>query len=223
MSNIAKPVNLDHLKASVNAAVETLPTRAAGEQYLRFTQTPPIGRWSYGAEGYVIEGDERFVINANSLQHGWILWTSRGDKKQAMAPISQPHPDQSEVCNPSQLNADDQLSEGRSFRLVDLAEGTSFIYETNTLGGRDAWGSVLQALAAQLQSGETQFIHPVVELGGAQPYTRNGRTVYKPAFNLIGFADEDGNLESETPKLAAEVPEEPVKKKAPARRRRRAS
>jgi len=110
----------------------------------------------------------------------------------------------------------DQPSESRGFeaRFEDDPE-TVLVFETSSYGGRKGCDNLLNAIRIRSAGGEQEYLFPVVQLSSESYKAKQGGTIHNPLFNIVGWMNQEGELEGNTAKLDA--PEEPV-----TRRRRNA-
>ena len=168
--------------------------------------------------------DEIVVVNLSSFSHGWTLW-SNGKPTKVAASFTAPLPE------PMAAIGNDHPSEARSFeaRFEDDAD-TVLLFATNTYGGRKGCDTLLDIAKIRALAGETEFLYPVVKLSSENYVNvkQGGALTYNPKFEVIDWANQEGDYESDTPKLEAapkvagdaqmvaeeaEVVEAPAKKK----------
>ena len=227
MSNIAKngaglPASIGNLKALASAVAENPSFGATGgSAYMKFLQEGAEGMWVYGVDQLEADPEGQWVIDPHSLRHGWVQWAdgaARPDK--IMVPATQPHPRAEDLPH----NPEAQQLEARGLTMVAISgddEGVQAEFETNSMGGRDAWAEVLHLIFHRVNSGHTDC-YPVVELAYGKPYASRGKTIRKPRFVLVGWTDQNGTPSAE----ALEGPTDnavtdPKPEAKPVRRRRR--
>lgn len=182
------------------------------------------GEWCFGLDGDLIEEDELIVINVLKLQHGYIDWNNGQIAGESMVSVMKPLPDMSASPTGSKKGWEEQLQFDARF-LEDEGD-IQLRYKQNSQGGREAIREICSALVAQLNSGETKFIFPVISLG-CTSYKHSNReygTIYKPEFTIEFWVDTNGKKQPKGKnKLASKKAEkEDVKEEeAPKRRRRK--
>jgi len=179
----------------------------AGKAFIRFDFK--TGSYSYGRDQEDITNDN-IVVNTSSFVHGWVLWTNGTPNKVQRSFVE-------ELPDPMPGNANgDQPSESRGFeaRFEDDPE-TVLVFETSSYGGRKGCDNLLNAIRIRSAGGEQEYLFPVVQLASESYKAKQGGTIHNPVFNIVGWMNQEGELEGNTAKLDA--PEEPV-----TRRRRNA-
>lgn len=190
MSNaVAIPVPSSALASRLRTAVA--PTTAsdnAGKAYLRFDfQT---GKWTCGKEQDDVT-DIEALINTASIGHGWTMWVA-GTPKKVMAPFDQDLP----MAMPPEGNVQPQEARVLSGAFTDGSG--EFIFETNSLGGRNGVDAIIKAVIVRAQAGHETFLYPVVLLSSSS-YTHktHGRLIHTPVFSIVDWADINGVREGQ--------------------------
>ena len=204
--------------ASMLASSQIAPASSGaegGKAYMNFDSKSGIH--AFGKMREDITG-EIVVVNLASFSHGWTLW-SNGKPTKVAASFTAPLPE------PMAAIGNDQPSEARSFeaRFEDDAD-TVLLFATNTYGGRKGCDTLLDTAKIRAGAGETEFLYPVVELSSENYVNvkQGGALTYNPKFEVIDWANQEGDYESDTPKLEAapEVADEAEVVEAPAKKKR---
>ena len=215
MSNaVAIPVPSSALASRLRTAVApTTGADNAGKAYLRFDfQT---GKWTCGREQDDVT-DMEALINTASIGHGWTMWVA-GTPKKVIAPFDQDLP----VAMPPEGTVQPQEARVLSGAFTDGSG--EFIFETNSLGGRNGVDAIIKQVILRAQAGQEIFLYPVVLLSSSS-YTHktHGRLINTPVFSIIDWADINGVREGQA--MLANEPEDDFEEEEvvqePVRRRR---
>lgn len=200
-------------------------TAQGGTQYLQF-DSKRTGEFLFGRDKEPCTGDV-FSLDLQTLQHGWILWHQRKPTRN-LVPINQdlpPAPEPIHYTDAKGKAAVDEPSEARSIGGC-FEDGTQFIYEVSTYGGRKAVDALLGELFLRANA-DSPYLFPQVELASDSYDHSTYGTVFEPVLKPVAWFDEQGNEEGATAKIEAtpepqaEPEEEPQEEAAPQRRRRR--
>jgi hypothetical protein len=202
----------DRLRGTVAPQVSG---ESSGKVYLRFDfQT---GKWTCGKEQEDVTGVEA-LINTQTIGHGWTMWIN-GAPKKSIVSFDQPLP------MPMAPEGNVQPQEARVLSGAFLDDGLEFIFETNSLGGRNAVDAIIKQVIVRAQQGQEVFLYPVVQLAhGSYTHKTHGRVINTPLFTVIDWADINGVRESQA--LIGSAPEEDLEEEPeeiveqPVRRRR---
>lgn len=201
----------DRLRTTVAPSV---PGEDSGKAFLRFDfQT---GKWTCGREQEDVTGLE-CVVNTASIGHGWTMWVA-GKPKKTIAPFDQPIP------QPMPAEGTAQPQEARVLAGAFADGSGEFLFETNSLGGRNSVDAIIKAVITRAQQGHEIFLYPVVILSSSS-YTHktHGRVINTPAFSILEWADINGVREHqamlESDEMASDEAEVAQAAPAPSRRR----
>jgi hypothetical protein len=174
------------------------------------------GEWLFGQNNVDVAPDSRWVVNIVSMSHGYVCWVDNGPgnkntkEGEVMARMTQPKP-----AKPAPIR-NTEFKEQRSFQAKCLDgedRGTEVQYNTNSDGGLKAFDklalTVQRTLDAyrQLPPGSPAYVFPVLRLGSEfYDDIRYGR-IYKPIFEVVGWADMRGNLAGNGGDATAEQPQ----------------
>ena len=187
--------NISDLKQSL--ATSEVDAGGSGAQMSFLSFAARRNAWEYGRDKEDVSG-QILHINAASFVHGWVLWSQRKCTK-VMASIMEPMPQQPEPKQKPNGQLD-YPSEGRGFqgKWEDSDEIVSF--ESGTLGGKNAVNKVIAEVKRKAVAG-SDYIFPKVELNSYSYTNNNGDEVFSPVLDIVGWTDQDGNEETNTPKL----------------------
>jgi hypothetical protein len=184
------------------------PETGGGVSFLSF-DSKRTGEWLFGAGKEPCTG-EVFSLDLTSLKHGWILWHAKKANRK-LVPINAPLPTPQEpieyVDNKGRTQVDDP-NEGRALEGT-FEDGTRFLFETNSYGGRKAVDSVLQQLFAKAAAG-SPFLFPHIALESESYDHKEYGKLWNPVLSVVAWYDENGNEEAELGQIAA--PEKKVDK-----------
>ena len=193
---------------------QTAQTGFAG--YLKFGKD---GEWTLGTDETALNG-RTGILNVTSLRNGYVCWTDDPDAKQnekkgeEMRSALEGPVDASRLPDYGWPWREQIAIRGRF--IADGAGGDEFTYNTTSVGGKDALNGVLSASqerVAAYMKGELDapFVFPIVSLEADSYKHAKWGKVYKPLMEIVGWADEDGNVEGEYEAPAQD--DEPVKVK----------
>ena len=183
-------------------------TSGGGKPFLKF-DAKRTGSWLLGNNAEE-RSDEVFSLDVESLKHGWISWQNKRATK-SMVAINEILPVPLEPVDGN------EAAEARSFEGT-FSDGTEFLYECSTFGGRKAIDALLAEMFQRAQA-ESPFIFPQVKLEGSsyEHSISSYGTVLEPVLTAVSWFDQDGNQEGEN---LIEAPDE-EEEAAPPRRRTR--
>ena len=192
-------------------------TAGGGLSFLKF-DSKRLGLFLFGAAGEDVT-DELIAIDVSTIKHGQIQWHKKKAARR-MVPVNAPMPEAFEpieYIGSDGKAAVDESSEGRSFE-GQFVDGTRFLYEVSTFGGRKAMDAVISQLTARARAGNP-FFFPHVKLESNSYNHSQWGLVYEPVLTVVAWYDGEGNLEpAEAAQLAAPAEAAPAKKTPPKRR-----
>lgn len=247
MNAVTKPANaalgaLGALKKNLANVRARIPS-ASRDPYLRLLKD---GEWVFGQEDHVLKNGTEVIFNTLSIQHGFSCWSSSDDANaknellgEVMVPLSAMPPTKDELPDhgfpwKDQLQMDAKVMTGTH-------KGKQITYKASSVGGLNAAKGLLDAIMARLDE-DTEYVFPIVQLGTDNYRHKKWGKTYTPVFDIVGWANIDGQeedgdeggalpppQETEEPKqefssrrTTAPEPEpeqEEVRETAPARRR----
>ena len=221
---------LQSLAAGLRRTKAAMPS-FGGKPYLTFGKD---GLWSIGRELDGLNG-ETAILNIQTLKAGYVCWTNypAQDKKkheklgEVMRPVSQ------EPVDPGDLDDfgwDWKPQHSVEGRLTD-GDQNEFLYVTSSLGGIEAMDTILSAIIARLDSGEQEYIYPMIRFEASSYDHKQWGKTYKPEIEIVAWTDVDGDVAPEkkavtskqTAPASAEEPavDQEEADEPPVRRRRR--
>jgi len=230
MTNLVKkqfsaPANIANMAQSLqNSAANASSGGGDGSSYLRFSRA---GEWSFGREQIEPEEGSLWAINPGSFKHGWIAWGTKehgtnGKKAgEQMVSATEPMPDKYSL---PQVQGEWAQAIEMSLQCVSGEdEGTSVIYNTNSVGGRNCYATVVQAVVEQVAKNPEYFV-PVVELENSSYKHDSYGTIYTPLMRVVKWVDINGEeAGGRAPAIEEQDSDvEETEEEAPRRRRRRA-
>lgn len=175
----------DLVSALNNSQVNTT-TAAGGKSFMQFDFK--TGGFTFGREKESITG-ETIVVNTGSFSHGWIIWVGNSPKKTSV-PFTQPLP-----IEPAPIDGN-TASESRSFeaRFLD-DEDTILSFDTNSYGGRKGCDNLLTAIKLRANSGESEYLYPIVKLESENYRAQQGGIIHNPVFTITGWMNQAGEVQ----------------------------
>jgi cobalamin biosynthesis Mg chelatase CobN len=224
------PVKAGDLLGAIQKTVQSLAADTDGLQYLKMEKN---GAWIYGAEEVEIEDASLWAIHPASFKTGFISWEKgniqNGPVGEEMCSITDDPIIQSELPPTSGKWAAQVSLQAACINGAD--EGTQVVYKSSSQGGRSAFGNLLSALLRHYADNPgTESVIPVVALDSESYSHKEYGKIYKPVFDIVEWADNDGTVDEpeqkkiEKPKAKKRVKKTKAKeltKEAPAPRRRR--
>jgi hypothetical protein len=176
-------------------------TIPGGKPLLRLTKG---SGWVFGQNDEPVQDGSSWVANPLSIMHGFCAWTryDAKDKKtnelvgEVMVPIYEAKPAKPDPVGEAQW----PYAEQRSIEMKCLDgddAGTEVLYKNSSLGGMRSFDGVLAALQAQLQK-DPNHPCPVLQFGIDSYKHKVWGEVLVPIFDIVGWADMNGNLAEET-------------------------
>lgn len=189
-----------------------------GKPYLKFGTD---GEWTIGAGARDAVNGSTAVLNIGTLKTGYVCWTDyskeeQKERKRLKKPANEKLGEEMALAVLGGVDPTNLPETSWEWKQQQSIEGfvrganvRQFVYNTSSLGGLEAMDGVLSAVTARLDMGETVYLNPMVRLD-ADWYDHSdwGKT-YKPALEIVGWADENGVPEGAgvAPAKTAEVDE----------------
>lgn len=218
------PANVLNMAAALANSAAQAGSQGSGELFAKMTK---FGEFVYGADNTEFEEGSVWAVNPQGFFHGFTAWgtkdhgTDGSNVGEVMVPATTPMPLESEL---PQVKGNWAKAVGIQMRCTDGEdEGTQVLFKTNSVGGRKAYASLLQAVIGRIQAGKADCV-PLVECESDHYVHKTYGKIFTPEFKIVGWANMDGN-KAEEPAGAIEAPEEEPAEEpeaAPRRRRRKA-
>lgn len=155
--------------------------------FLKLTKT---GEWLYGQKGVEADLEARYVIHPESLGHGWVAWADGQVEWHMLVSIADPLPPIRDG-----LKAEKGAEKAVGFLIAAIDgddEGMTFKWETNSVGGVDAFTDLIDEIYAKLeQDGADELPYPVVTLGTESYQHRKYGKIFKPVFTVVDWMTKD--------------------------------
>jgi hypothetical protein len=177
------------------------PETGGGTPFMSF-DSKRTGEWLFGVEKEPCTG-ETFALDLTTLKHGWVQWHQKKANRR-LVPINAAKPERQEDIHYTDSKGRSQVDEANEARSLEgtFEDGTRFLYETNSYGGRKAVDSVLEQLFIRAAQ-NSPFLFPHVELNSESYDHKEWGKLWNPQLTVTAWYDESGNEEGETATLAA--------------------
>jgi hypothetical protein len=182
------------------------------------------GAWVHGAASEKVEAGAMLAVNPLSFAHGWVNWiqgTNGGKSRkvgEVMGPMTQdappcPDPVEGHPYSP-------QAAFGLKF-LNGKDEGLEVVFRSPSMGGTEAALALVQTFQRHYATDEGKhFPCPVIELRNTNYRHASYGLIYKPVFEVVGWADMNGNMPEDFDEIEAPAAPEPEPEPVAAPRRR---
>lgn len=199
--------------ASALANVNPTTASEGGTQFLTFSGN--TGEYLVGRDKELMDG-EKVLVNIPATAKGWTCWSGGQPNKVLINYFTEELPPQ-----PAPIGSD-AYSESRAIQVRTLDGEVEAVMEGNSYGMRKAVDTLLiQVKQRAMDPACADSLYPVITLDTESYKHKTGKQVYNPVFTVVGWADANGNIVGDTPKLEAEEPA--AETPAPKRRRRNTS
>lgn len=178
----------------------------SGKHYLKMAKG---GFWAYGADEKEVEEGSKWAINPNSFATGFACWDDGKNLGEEMALITEEPILRHQLPD---LGAPWKDQVGLQLACISGEDkGTECIYTATSVGGKNAFKAILNAVLERGRGGHADIV-PVVELDVDSYKHKSYGKVFTPVFSIVSWATLDG--------LVADV-EDDVEEDEPTPRRRR--
>jgi hypothetical protein len=204
----------DRLLAGIEDSQATTLVAGGGKDLIKLSKND--GTWNIGQADEPMQVGSKWWINVVSICHGFICWSNyQGSRKnerlgEVMVPMYEPKPQK-----PGPIEGF-PFQEQRSFEAVCLNgedEGAEVQFKNGSVGTMKGFKKLEDAVKAQLKN-DRKFPCPVIQFKSEKYKHSDYGWIHNPIFEIVDWADMQGNLKSEG---GAEAPAEPdAPKPAPA-------
>lgn len=219
-------------KAAASAQNNPRSGGADGADFLNFSGK--IGKYTIGKDKREIDNDERWLVNVNSFQDGFICWKQSKPIATRLAniydgvPVVQPNEDEGGPFDTMRGEGWHQ-AKAMVLKSLDSDDGQQGYFKINSVSGVAAIAELQGEFSRRAIAGEPAW--PVVRLE-IEEFTAQGYKNFKPVFAIEGWLDDEQMEQlAQDPDVdvselldlepSEDEPEEaPAPTKAPARRRR---
>ena len=203
MSDIIKKP-MSGLLANISSSIEMLARSShatpnvGGVPLLRMMRD---GEWVLGQMNEPIGSDIALIVNTTSFLHGWQAWTKypegTGQKNELVGEVKAAALFEAMPSKPDPVNGQWPFNEMRGFECRSLVddEVPEALYKANSIGGTREVKALQDKVVKQVKLVSEEYICPVITLS-CDSYinkTYGGKT-YNPVFNVIGWANMDGDV-----------------------------
>lgn len=160
-------------------------------QFLKFDHK--VGEFVYGMEENIVEEDEKYAVNTDSLSRGFICWRGGNAVGEVMAPVMSGRIIKEadlEDHGPYKKDTDGWKAQ-TSIEFQSLDTGETLLFKTGSKGGTSAIGSVSKEVVARVKRGETDII-PIVEMSSGSYKHRDYGKIHTPKFTVIDWVAPAG-------------------------------
>lgn len=190
-----------------------------GGDYLRFAKD---GEWTFGTANKVVDAENDIALfNVLTAQAGFVCWSDypKEQKKkneklgERMASVTTP-------IDRSSLPVHDwdwTPQQGGEFKFIEGAHiGTQVKFVTSSQGGLERFAAMLAAVTERIAGG-TPYFFPLISFTHDFYQHASYGKIYKPLFDIVGWADVNGNEEPEegAPAVTKAEPVKEAKKPEP--------
>jgi hypothetical protein len=201
----------DEYVSQLMAGVASSPLQATGAGGTPLLRLEKSGTWVWGQGSDEVQEGSHWLVNPMTFMHGWVLWAKQvpGQKNrklgEVMGSMARPAPD----CPPP-INGMDFVPQG-SFELkcMDGTDaGVQVLFRSPSQGGTQAIGALVEVFQRHYaQPGGKAAPCPIVTLDNTwYPHPTYGK-IYKPVFNVTGWADMNGDVPGAAPAQPAPAAE----------------
>lgn len=172
---------------------KVVETQGGGAQFLSF-DSKRTGEWLFGVEREPCTGDE-FGMDLSSLKHGYVQWHNKKANR-LLVPVTSDLPTPQQPISYTDNKGREQVDEAMEARAFEgvFSDGTRFVFETNSFGGRKAVDAIFGQLFMRART-ENPFMFPRLKLSSDSYEHKTFGVVFTPVFDVVAWYDEAGNQE----------------------------
>jgi hypothetical protein len=186
---------LDAMLSHVNIA--SIIGRSTGRPIMQF-HSRDGHNYTYGQTKTVIEPGSRWAPNPLSFRWGWVCWDDNKKATEKMVSISQPMPAKTELPDTG-FEWQPQMDVG--MKCLDGQDAdVEVVFKTNTDGGKQALGGLIEKVRSRLESGQHGGnVVPIVTLDDdSYPHPKYSR-IWVPVLTVVGWMPLDGPAPAPAP------------------------
>jgi hypothetical protein len=204
----------DRLLAGIEESQATTLVAGGGKDLIKLSKND--GTWNVGQADEPMQVGSKWWINLLSICHGYICWSNyQGTRKnerlgEVMVPMYEPKPPK-----PGPIDGFN-FAEQRSFEAVCLNgedEGAEVQFKNGSVGTMKGFKKLEDAVKSQLRT-DRAYPCPVIQFKSEKYKHSDYGWIWNPVFEIVDWADMQGNLKSAGEAAPVDVPEPP--KPAPA-------
>lgn len=147
-----------------------------------FLKMDKTGQWVFGANAEEVSEDDKFIVNPEGFQHGYVAWTKGGGDKlgEVMVPVTDPMPEVGEV--PSGAGGwEAQL--GCHLKRAD-GEGSDLIYRSSSVGGKRAIAQLAESVGDKVAE-DSDAVFPIITLDSEDYKHAKYGKIYNPIISIV--------------------------------------
>lgn len=162
------------------------------------------GDWSFGPEGIEIEPTELWAINPNTFMIGVIGWQDGEVVGEEMYPITAgkrvDHTQLEEIPPAADGQGGNGWKDQLTVELKHVKDGTETVFKTSSGGGRKGMAILAEECGKRLDTNPDTPV-PLVHLKEShyKHKIKARGTIYEPVFEIVNWADMNGNPEGAAP------------------------
>lgn len=209
------PANIQSMATGLAASVRTVGA-SSDVYFMKMVE----GEFLYGKEETLVEEGSLWAVNPASFEHGWVAWgdeehgTKGKNLGEKMGPAAQPLFPEEDLPK-----VDGSWSKAIAFSLSCINgedEGTLCLYKANSLGGRRAYGDLLEGIVERITKGDAEIVPIVMLRADSYRHSSYGKTWF-PIFEVVEWRtlyDTSPVEDSEDDDLEQEPAEKPTRRRS---------
>ena len=211
----------DEFVQQLMTGVASSPLQATGAGGTPLLRMEKSGAWVWGMGSDEVQHGSHWLVNPMSFMHGWVLWAEQvaGAKNRKLGEVMGSMSRAAPAC-PEPVNGKSFTPQG-SFELKCMDgtdEGVQVLFKSPSQGGVQAIGALVEAFQRHYAQKDGKLTPcPIITLGNSWYTHPTFGKIYKPVFEVTGWADMNGAIPGAAPAPPAEPQAAPPK---PARARK---
>lgn len=164
------------------------------------------GDWFFGQAADPVQQGSQWIVNIASFKHGYVAWHESKIVDEQMVEVWHDAPIMPVARHPTGAEYRQQASVELKC-LTGEDAGQEVMFKISSMGGTEALSNLFRGeIKGRIDrmGADYPFVYPVITLS-ATSYAnkRYGGQTWKPIFDVIAWADINGELEDDTPLAAA--------------------